>query len=141
MRVWVTLISALLALAGPLMAESIVAARNLRPGTVLMSSDLRTVPEPVPGAFSAAHPLIGLETKVAIYAGRPIMAEQVGPPATVERNQLVQLVFQSGGLSILAEGRALGRGSEGQRIRVMNLTSKSSLFGTIEADGRVRVTQ
>lgn len=39
------------------------------------------------------------------------------------------------------EGRAFGRGFEGQRIRVMNLASKTSIFGTIQQDGSVRVSK
>ena len=52
---------------------------------------------------------------MAIYAGRPVRPGDLGPPALVERNQLVPLVYQPGGLAISTEGRALGRGGGGRR--------------------------
>ncbi|MFK7877509.1 MAG: flagellar basal body P-ring formation chaperone FlgA [Paracoccaceae bacterium] len=127
--------------AGAAAADTIIATRNIRPGTVLVESDLSLASGEVPGAFDNAGPIIGQEALVALYAGRPILVEHVGRAAIVERNQLVQIVFLTAGLMIKAEGRALGRGAEGDRIRVMNLTSKSSLFGTIQTDGTVRVSQ
>ncbi len=128
-----------LASAGALMAETMVATRNIRPGTVLMPSDIKQLEEAVPGAFSAPEQLVGMETKVALYVGLPIMGGHIGPPATVERNQLIQLVFTRGTLIIQTEGRALGRGSPGDRVRVLNLSSKASLYGTIHEDGSVHV--
>lgn len=123
------------------LADTVVASRNLRPGTVLLASDIVQISGEVPGSYAHAESVVGLEAKVAIYAGRPILNEQLGAPATVERNQLVELVYEKSGLSIRTEGRALGRGSEGQRIRVMNLFSKASLFGTVQANGTIRVSQ
>ncbi|MEM9579889.1 MAG: flagellar basal body P-ring formation chaperone FlgA [Pseudomonadota bacterium] len=132
---------ALLICAQTSLAETVVAARNLRPGSILLDTDVVQVGGVVPGSYSSTAQVVGLEVKVALYAGRPVMSEQLGPPATIERNQLVEIIYQSAGLSIRTEGRALGRGSEGQRIRVMNLTSKSSLFGTVQSDGSVRVSR
>lgn len=127
--------------AGAACADTVIAARNLRPGSVIMPTDLTFASGTVHGSFGEIEPIVGQEAKVAIYAGRPILVEHVGPPATVERNQLVRLVYTANGLTILAEGRALGRGADGQRIRVMNLSSKSSLFGTVQTDGTVLVSQ
>lgn len=126
--------------ASMVLAETMVATRNIRPGTVLIPSDIKPIADVVPGAVSSADLLIGMETKSTLYAGRPIMAAHVGQPATVERNQLIQIVFLNGTLKIQTEGRALGRGSPGDRIRVLNLSSKASLYGTIHEDGSVHVS-
>lgn len=131
----------LLVSAGAAASDTVVAARNIRPGNVLLPSDLTVVDGHVPGGFSQTDPLVGMESKVTLYVGRPILSEHIGEPAVVERNQHVILVYESAGLSIQTEGRALGRGSEGDRIRVMNLDSKSSLFGVVLPDGSVRVAQ
>jgi len=136
---WLALLT-LCASAGAAAADTVIAARNLRPGSILLASDVVQVSGQIPGAYSDAARVVGLEAKVAIYAGRPVLSEHVGPPATIERNQLVEIVFEGAGLSIRTEGRALGRGSEGQRIRVMNLSSKSSLFGTVQTDGTILVS-
>jgi flagella basal body P-ring formation protein FlgA len=80
---------------------------------------------------------IGQEAQVTLYAGRPIRAEDIGPPAIIERNQIVPLAYGSGGLSILTEGRAMARGGAGDVIRVMNLESRTTVTGQIQPDGTV----
>lgn len=80
----------LLLLAGaPCDAETVVAAHTIRPQTILTAQDLVVSPAQTIGAFSDAAELIGLETKTALYAGRPIRPGDVGPPAIVDRNQIV----------------------------------------------------
>jgi len=116
-------------------AGSIVALRTLRAQTVITEADIAASDQDIPGAISDAREAIGLETRVAIYPQQPIRAGDLGPPAVVERNQMVQLAYRNGGLSITTEGRALDRGSIGSAIRVMNVNSKTTLYATIGADG------
>jgi len=120
-------------------AESIVATHTIRAQTVLNAEDFTFVDAEIPGALTDPASVIGQEARVTIYAGRPITADAVGTAAVVERNQTVALVFKSTGLSILTEGRALTRGGVGEVIRVMNLSSHTTVTGTIEADGSVSV--
>jgi flagella basal body P-ring formation protein FlgA len=68
-----------------------------------------------------------------------VRAADLGPPALVDRNQIVALDFRAGGLSIRAEGRALARGGAGDVIRVMNLASRTTVSGRIRPDGVVDV--
>lgn len=136
----ICLITLLCSHALPAFAETILAARNLRPSTILTPNDLKISAQETSGGFSDPAQLIGLETRTAIYAGRPIYSNHVGPPAIVERNQIISLIYVVGSLSISADGRALGRGAVGERIRVMNLSSKSNLVGIIQSDGTVVVS-
>ncbi len=120
-------------------ADSVVAARNIRPETVLTMDDITIVAETIPGAADHPDLALGMEARVAIYAGRPIRVEDLGAPALVDRNQIVVLHFTAGALSINAEGRVLDRGGYGDVVRVMNLSSKTTVTGMVEADGSVRV--
>jgi flagellar basal body P-ring formation protein FlgA len=125
---------------GPALAESVVATRTLRAHTLIGPDDVALAQRAVaPGA--AAHPdqVVGLEARVTLYSGRPIPLSALGPPALVERNQVVTLVFQRGGLEIRAEGRALGRGGEGDAIRIMNLASRNTVTGWVTETGEVHV--
>jgi len=119
--------------------EVIVAARTLRAGTVLGPGDIRLATVTAAGAISDPGQAIGQETRIAIYAGRAIFPGDLAPPALVDRNQIVRLVFRSGALSISAEGRSLGRASEGETVRVMNLSSRNTVTGIVSADGAVHV--
>ena len=128
-----------LALAGPAAAESLVAARTIRSQSVIVPEDLAVVQQQVPGALAAPGDALGLEARVMLYPGRPIRPEDLGPPALVERNQFVELIFERGGLSIVTDGRALDRAAVGEQVRVMNLTSKSTVSGVVTPRGSVLV--
>ncbi|PWR04366.1 flagella basal body P-ring formation protein FlgA [Meridianimarinicoccus roseus] len=120
-------------------ADTLIALRNLRSETVVTAVDLGRADTATPGALRDPSAAIGMETRVTIYAGRPIMAQDLGPPALVERNQIVVLNYHHAGLAIVTEGRALDRGGAGDRIRVMNLTSRNTVTGSVARDGSVTV--
>ena len=130
---------ALLLLAFPVAAETLVAARTIRSQALIGPQDVVVLAGEMAGSLTRPEEAVGLEARVTLYAGRPIQHGQVGPPALVQRNQTVVLIFRRGALSILAEGRSLGRGSAGEVIKVMNVTSRSTVSGVIGADGQVRV--
>lgn len=130
---------ALTLLVSPAMADTVVAARTIRAQTLLSAGDVTLVKGDVVGAYSALDEVIGQEARVALYAGRPVRSNEVGPPAVVDRNQIVTLVFHSGGLTMAAEGRALGRAGVGDRIKVMNLDSRQTVVGRVRGDGAITV--
>ena len=121
-------------------AETVIAARTIRAQTLLAPSDLQVVQGDVPGALIAMDEAVGLEARVVLYSGRPIMAGDVGPAAIIERNQIVKLIYTVGTLSISADARALARAGPGDMLRVMNLTSKSTVSGIVAPNGSVYVS-
>ena len=123
----------------PALAESVVATRTLRPNTVIAPDDLTVVDAHLPGALTDPAQALGLETRGAIYAGRPIVSADLGTLTLVKRNQVVSLIYLAGGLAISTEGRALSRGSEGETVRVLNLASRNTVSGRIGPDGAVYV--
>jgi flagellar basal body P-ring formation protein FlgA len=129
----------LMTLAQPVFAESVVATRTIRAKTLIAVEDVTLVSADLPGALDDPLAAVGLEARVAIYAGKPVRQGDLGPPTLVERNQLVTLVYLSGGLAISTEGRALARGAEGDEVRVMNLGSRNTVSGRVGPDGAVYV--
>jgi flagella basal body P-ring formation protein FlgA len=122
-----------------LWAESLVATRTIRAQSVIGPADVAVVADGVPGAVTRPDMAVGQEARVTIYAGRPILVADLGAPAVIDRNQTVQIGFMAGGLRIWAEGRALARGSVGDVIRVMNVSSRTTVTGRIASDGTVIV--
>ena len=59
----------------------------------------------------------------------------------VDRNEVIPLIYSSGGLTISTEGRALGRAGPGEIIRVMNLSSRTTVTARIDQNGAAHVTQ
>lgn len=125
--------------AGPLAADTVIAAGTIRGQSVIMASDIALVADDTPGALSDPAEAIGMEAAVHIYAGRPIRPGDLRPPAIIERNSLVTIRYANGALMILAEGRALDRAALGEPLRVLNLTSRNSVTATAAAPGLVTV--
>ena len=114
-------------------------ARVIRAGERIGPGDLTSRKGAVPGALRDAAAVAGLEARITLFPGRPIAPGDLAPPAMVERNQIVTLRFRRGGLVIEAEGRALDRGAEGVRVRVMNLLSRVSVTGRVAGPNLVEV--
>jgi flagella basal body P-ring formation protein FlgA len=128
-----------LLLAGPALGESVVATRTIPAQSVIGPDDVTLVDAALHGALGDVSLAMGKEARVAIYAGKPVRPADLGPPTLVQRNQLVPLIYRSGGLAITTEGRALARGAEGEVIRIMNLGSRTTVSGRIGPDGAVYV--
>lgn len=120
-------------------ADSVIAQRRIPAQAIVSAEDLNTVDAAIEGAVTDATLVIGQEARVTIYAGRPIRIGDFGPPALVDRNQIVSLIYVAGGLQIVAEGRALGRGGTGDVIRAMNVASRTTVSGTVTETGALRV--
>jgi flagella basal body P-ring formation protein FlgA len=131
----------LVLLATPALADSLVATRVIRAQTLLAPADMTLVAAEIPGALGLIEEAIGQEARVTLYPGRAIRAADIGPPALVDRNQVILLVYNAGGLGITAEGRAMERGGEGDVIKVMNLASRQMIVGRVAKDGAIHVGQ
>lgn len=129
----------LISLPSAALSDSLVAARVIKAQTQLVAEDLALVAAHIPGALTDPEQAIGQEARVSIYPGRPVLSQNIGPAAKVDRNQTVTLRYVSNGLSIRTEGRALERGGVGDHIEVMNLVSRAKISGRIERDGSIVV--
>jgi flagella basal body P-ring formation protein FlgA len=127
-------------LAAPALADRVEPVRVIRPQEIIAPEDVirRDGGE---GGLPGLDAVIGQEARIALYPGRAIRPGDVGPPASIERNQVVALVFAKGGLRIETEGRALARGGVGDYVRVMNLASRTTVTGRVTADGRIEVSR
>lgn len=130
----------ILLLALPAAAQTVVPVRTIPPQAIVTAEDLALTDAVVPGAISDPAQAVGLEARVALYPNRPIRPQDLGPPAVVERNAIVPLIYQSGSLLITAEGRALDRAGPGELIRVMNTASRTTVTARVGADGAAYVS-
>jgi flagella basal body P-ring formation protein FlgA len=131
-------VAALAMWSGAAPAQDAIAARTLRAGIVLTDDDLRADGA---AAEALAATLVGLETRRAIYAGRPVVEADLRPPTIVRRNAVVTMLYRDGALAISADGRALDSGGEGETVRVINLTSRQPVKGIVTGQGVVEVRQ
>ena len=129
----------LIALGGSAAADTLVAAHTIRAKTVLGPEDIAILPGNNSIGQVNVDAVLGLEARVTLYAGRPIHASDLGPPAVIERNQMVKLVYDNGVVSISTDGRALERAGVGDPLRAMNSTSRTTVVGLATSDGRVLI--
>jgi len=122
-------------------AQTVVPTRPIRAQTVIGPADVTLTEDLVPGALAAVEAAIGREARVTLYPGRPVMPDQIGEPAVVERNQTVRMSYVLGPLVITTEGRALDRAGPGEPVRVMNLSSRQIVSGRVQPDGSIEVGQ
>lgn len=119
--------------------QTLVARQPIRAQAVVAASDVTLLPGHTPGALSDPAEAVGLEARVTLYPGRPIRADQLGPPALILRNQIITLRYSNAGLEIVTDGRALDRAGLGDRVRVMNLKSRATVTGRVAGPGLVEV--
>jgi flagella basal body P-ring formation protein FlgA len=83
--------------------------------------------------------LVGNVARRTLLPGRPVPVIAVAEPDLIPRGAPVELVFQEGGLTILAQATSLEAGSAGDVIRVRNMDSGLIIKAVVQPDGTVRV--
>lgn len=120
-------------------AQSVVAANAIRARSIISEYDVVEISETLNGLPVFITDIVGMEARVNFYAGRPISLNDIAPPAILERNQMVTMIFNTGLLNIAVEGRVLARAGVGEVVRVMNLNSRKIVFGKVLLNGTVEV--
>ena len=129
----------LIASAWPALADVLMPVRTIRAQAIVTAADFKIERINMNDAWPTDVPIDGLEARVALYPGRPLRSGDLGPPALVDRNQIVTVVYMQGPLKIAVEGRALSRGGIGDMVRVMNLDSRTTVTGRVLENGTVEV--
>jgi flagella basal body P-ring formation protein FlgA len=82
---------------------------------------------------------IGMALRHSISAGQPLPVADLVRPSIVEKGSAVQMLLNSVGLTVAAQGQALEPGAMGERIRVLNPVSRAVLEAEVTGPGQVRV--
>lgn len=112
--------------------EQVTANRALQRGALIREGD-------VTGPY-ATQDYVGQELIRSVRAGAVMTPRHVRTPLQVERNETVTLVFRRGALTMETTGRALDEGAVGDRVSVMNITSRKRITGRVIGQGLVEVT-
>ena len=121
-----------------------VAVSRLNAGTVVRTDDVRMAHVPVAmlhgEVLHEVTEAIGMQLRHPIVAGQPFFVSDVMRPRLVERGANVQMQLQSPGISLLAQGVAMDSGATGERIRVLNPSSRAIVEAEVIGPGQVLVT-
>jgi flagella basal body P-ring formation protein FlgA len=85
--------------------------------------------------------LVGKVARRTLLPDQPIPPIAVDAPKVVSINAPVKIVFDEGGMVIIAYGSALQPGAVGDLIRVRNQDSGLVVTGRVQADGSIRVSE
>lgn len=94
---------------------------------------------PVPQAFAPRAALVGKVSKKTLLPNVPVISASVREPYLIKQGQATVVVFQQGGLVILATAVPLEAGSAGDFIKLRNVDSGTTIHGVVQSDGTVRV--
>src|SRR5690606_11551785 len=81
---------------------------------------------------------VGLAARRSLRSGQPLRLADLEPPTLVGRGEKVTLIYNSAGMTLTAQGQALGRAAKGEIVDVLNLQSRRTVSGTVIGRGQVR---
>lgn len=87
-----------------------------------------------------AEDVVGLTPRNALIVGQPIRLTDLVRPPAIRKGEMVQMVLSGGGLSLIGQAVAQEAGAPGERVRVMNPSSRAILEGTVIGPGQIRVS-
>ncbi len=126
------------------MVELPVLVRRLPAGSVLQPGDLQTTRvragEMRGDTVRNAADAVGLALKRLAVAGQPLSTADLMRPIAVQKGARVMMQLFTPGLALTGQGVALDAGGIGERIRVLNPTSRAMLEVEVIGPGRVRVS-
>ncbi len=125
--------------------RTVVSARPLPRGKIISERDLTVIRRQIRSTenmyFEDPKQVVGLMAKRSILSGQPIKPAYVARPILVKRGDRVTLLAQKGRLSITANGVIRDqKGSLGDQVKVLNLTTKREVYGELVNSNTVKVT-
>ncbi len=114
------------------MPNEIAEARHF----MMQLRDVASLPQ---GYLDDIDTAIGQRFRRSLPANAVPAPGDLSPPRWVRRGDAVQLISRAGPIEVRAEGRALGDGLAGGRVRVENLRSQRVVEGVVSAPGLVEV--
>jgi flagella basal body P-ring formation protein FlgA len=119
--------------------------QNKAAGDLLSQSDLISVRLPSQrlsrDVIRDPQVVEGARLRRSVSAQVPLRQAWLSIPPLVKRGAIVDLIFERGGISLLAQGTALSDARRGARVQVKNLKSKKIVTGLVIGINRVDVTR
>jgi flagella basal body P-ring formation protein FlgA len=122
---------------------AVVASRRLQTGDAIGADDVRVSQYPerrlAAPAVSDIYSVLGQAAKRTVVAGQPLSQADFGPPTLVTKGATVVVSVESPGISLAAQGIALGAGGRDDVVQVMNPLSRSVVAARVIGPGRASI--
>jgi flagella basal body P-ring formation protein FlgA len=120
-----------------------VAATRLLAGSIVQPSDVRMARVRTSllrgDVMHSPSDAVGMQTKRVIAPGQPLFINELMRPSMVVKGATVLMVLDSPGIALTAQGQAIESGAIGERIRVLNPSSRAAVEAEVTGPDRVRV--
>ena len=120
--------------------EVLTWARNLAAGDVIQPEDVifSTVQAHLARGGSPSDPdsVVGLSARRALRAGAVVGQSDLISPRVIARNDMVEVAFVSGGVTLTVTGRATRDAAVGEPVPVLNTTSGRTIDAIAAGPGR-----
>ena len=83
---------------------------------------------------------VGMALRHPVGPGAPLLLADLARPQAVQKGEAVQMQLDTPGISVSAQGIAMEGGAVGERVRVLNGSSRAIVEAEVLANGRVRVS-
>ena len=116
-------------------------ARNIATGEIVQPQDLVWGQAALAPADAPNDPdvMVGQAARRALRAGAAVSGHDVSAVQVVKANEMVTLTFDSGGVSLALQAKALTGGAVGEMISVQNVTSKKTVQAVVIGPGQAVV--
>lgn len=120
--------------------EVLTYARSLAAGDIVQPADVVWTPVQAhlapAGGPQDAEAVIGLSARRALRAGAPVGARDLTSPQVIARNDMVQVSFVSGGVTLTVTGRATRDAALGEAVPILNTSSGRTIDAVASGPGR-----
>jgi flagella basal body P-ring formation protein FlgA len=124
-------------------AETATLTRAFARGEMIRDGDIAIERRPKAEASDAmrADAVVGQAARRDLRPGQYLRASDLMKPELVGRGDLVTLVFESPGVKVTMQAKALEAGTKGDVIQVMNQQSKRVVQATVDGPSRVVINR
>lgn len=121
--------------------EILTYARSLSAGEMVQPQDVvwaKAAAAPA-GAPRDADAVIGMAAKRPLRAGAAVSVRDVSAPQVIKAGDAVTVIYESGGINLALEGKAMGAAGIGDTVSVQNTASKKVIQATASGPGQAVV--
>ncbi|WGM31811.1 flagellar basal body P-ring formation chaperone FlgA [Brevundimonas sp. NIBR11] len=122
--------------------EVLTYARNLAAGDVIQPEDViwSTVQAHLAQGGSPSDPdmVVGLSARRALRAGAVVGQRDLISPRVIARNDMVEVAYIAGGVTLTVTGRATRDAAVGQPVPILNTTSGRTIDAIASGPGQAR---
>lgn len=114
-------------------ARDIAAGEIVQPEDVAWSSTSSYAPPS--DAPKDSGVVIGLSARRALRSGSAVSQADVSSPKVIRKDDVITVSYQSGGVKLVLQGKALAAAAVGDQVNVLNTTSKKIIEATVTGPG------